>query len=212
MNIQDSTFTSNTCTNHQAKVATRERTFRNVQDMAQWHPDGYLTRDWADLCGFEDETLKMLLDAKALHKGHGKYLGINNDPKVTLANTAYFKGAIAEGLAEFRTGTWNTLINDAWAQRTNILTFDAFTSVARKDLSSYLGPTVLAVKDRRERYGQAMLYLNLSTRGADSLQTKREAYGAELSKLFGLDIPPDQIVVYTSKKVPMLSVWLRFGY
>lgn len=202
------TFDTQTCLNPQAKQDTRERSLRNATSMAQWHPNGYLTEDWVDLCGYQDETLKMLLAHRALRPGCGRYLGVNDDPDVINANRLYFAEPLAAGLCDFRCDKWNDAIQSDWASGASILTFDGFASVSRVALTATLGPTLVCAKDRQKRFGQALLYINLSRRGKDNIP----AYRAYLLESLGVDIPDSQFHSYTSKRVPMLSLWLRLGF
>lgn len=206
MNTTVHTFTKDTCSNPLAKQETRERTLRNVMAMAQW--DGYLTEDWVDLCGHEDETLQLLLAHNALIPGKGRYLGINDSPLVIAANKAFFAKEIQQGLCEFRCGDWNNLIQGDWTSKVSILSYDGFASVGRNKLQQTLDSTIRIAKRQRDVYGQALLYLNLSKwAGADL-----KPYVEFLSKTFEHSITEDQVHIYVSKRVPMASIWLRLGF
>lgn len=202
------TFDGKTCRNPKAKQDTRDRTLRNVQAMAQWHPDGYLTEDWIDLCGRHDETLRMLIAIMALQPGFGMYKGVNRDPSIIKANQAFFAKEIADGLCDFRCGEWNEILQNDWADKATIFTFDGFDSVAQHDLPDTLGPTIVCAKDRKKRYGQALLYLNMSR----PYHADMSAYKAYLLDALGIDIPKSQVHEYTSKTMPMVSTWFRLGF
>lgn len=203
-------FNDQTCRDPKAKQDTRDRTLRNVMAMAQWHPDGYLTEDWIDLCGDtpRDEILKMLLVRNALRPGKGRYLGVNNDPAIIKANRSHFAKEITASLCDFRCCEWNDAIQSEWAAKATVITFDGFASVARTALPDTLGPTITHAKDRVKRYGQAMLYLNMSR----PYQADMTAYKAYLLDALGIDMPESQIHEYTSKVWPMVSIWFRMGF
>lgn len=202
------TFSPQTCKDSQAKQATRDRTLRNVKAMKQMHPDGYLTQDWIDLCGYQDETLQGLLRENLLVPGKGRYLGVNLCPQVIAANNVFFADAVKQGLCEFRQGDWQHLVRDPWADKATIITYDGFASVARQQLKSTLSSTIIQAKGQKVNYGQVLLYLNLSRpRQADPTD-----YLKFIQETFDCTIPPEQVVIYRSKVIPMVSLWLRLGF
>ena len=208
------TFDGKTCRNPKAKQDTRDRTLRNVQAMAQWHrktkkdPNSFLTEDWIDLCGKHDETLKMLLAIKALQPGFGMYKGVNRNSAIIRENQDFFAKEIADGLCDFRCGEWNDVIQSDWAAKATIFTFDGFDSVAQHALPDTLGPTIDHAKDRRKRYGQALIYLNMCR----PFQADLTDYKSYLLEALGVDIQGNQIHEYTSKSFPMVSMWFRLGF
>jgi len=202
------TFDPATCQNYTAKHNTRLTTLDQVRQMSQWN--GILTRDWVDLCGERDATLRLLLEHGALQQGQGRYIGINNSAAVTEANEAHYAQQIEAGLCRFITCDWNAAMRSSEISgNASILTFDAFVAVQNKRIEAHLDDTLWRAKEQRGRYGETLLYLNLSDppwRG--SVDPLLEVLTGALEHPF----TEQHTHRYKSKKIPMRSIWIRMDF
>ena len=198
------------------KAATRERTLSLVREHSQfWHPTGhYLTCDWIELCGYDDETLKMLLQTGALKSGSSAYLGVNSSPEVIEHNkTAFPSGTPAEWIH----GQWGDEMAYGNHPRAGVIVFDSFNSVSNAHLETLLKPTFAFAKKQQETLGQALLVLNLALRGKDSRNKTQKAqaqvrYRNIIQKEFGVEVSERDFTTYTSKVIPMLICWISLGF
>ena len=190
------------------KAATRERTLSLVREHSQfWHPTRqHLTCDWVELCGYDDETFKLLTQAGALKEGVSKYIGVNGDPAIIEHNKETFSSA------EWVQGYWEDVMASNAYPKAGVIVFDGFNSVTNAHLDTLLAPTIAFAKRQHQRLGQALLVLNLALRGKASRTDAQVRYRALLEDAFQVPVTAEGFTTYTSKVTPMHICWVSMGF
>jgi len=187
------------------KQAIREDHLRFVQGTTLWaQKTKVLNRDWAELTFREDPTLQMLLDRNALKAGKGRYIGVNADPAIILANQRRFKKETDAGLCQWVTGKMEPLLWDPDVlQNVGILIFDAYETVANSQIDRTLLPVLDFAIRQKDRLGQFVLSCTFSLRGTRATRSKSGIQFVLdlLSDHFGVSLNQDKhTVTYRSTR------------
>jgi hypothetical protein len=203
-----------------AKQATRERTLELLRQSNHYIPDdhgdgGFLHGDYLDLCGREDETLKLLLATDTLRPGLGRYIGCNLDQKVLDHNAGHFKEATEAGMAVWVQDKWANVTTDlARFPNLRVISFDGFNAVGNRNLARIRRDSLNLAAATYRRNGGVLLVLNFCLRGTSKKEVEdhlREMQAWKEALCPGNRTQPEHRV-YQSKKARMLNLWLPLGF
>lgn len=204
---------------HAAKMRVRERTLQIIQESDFWVPDGdgFLNGDWVEMCGEGDETLKMLLSKGVLRPGYGKYIGVNNSPEVIATNRTLFAEEEAAGLVEWRLGDWAEVTSDFKnLSRVRVVVFDHFIALHNEQISNIIRDCTDLAEYLLGTNGAVLLMLNFSlyaqSRDPSRIQRYEKSLQVWKNEVCPSNRTPMESCTYTSKRIPMLPVWVPLGF
>ena len=201
---------------YEAKAEIRARTLALIRD-SDYFVEDYLNGDVLDLCGEHDETLQGLLDTNVLRPGLSTFIGVNDNGTVIRANEEYFKEVTDDGRAVWVESTWASAVADLERfPRVRVINFDSCNRLNNKQIDAILHTSLALAAHLYRRNGTVLLVLNFTVGRMADRDKAAQKYIRRLRAWRNKTNPGNRTKLefhqYTSKKMPMLNVWLPMGF